>query len=149
MSDLLRGASLLRRGRSLEEEVDVHAHDSSHATVFTMGTHVWVFFVCLLLIACVVFTILIEKLLHFLHHVPESYKPVVHKVQEEFMIMGVISFLVVIVMAISPISHDVFLNFEVAHLLLFFSAVVLAAYGTSNLLALRRCKRQWNELERE
>ena len=113
---ILRGSSLgaaLRRGRSLEEEVDVHAHDSSHATVFTMGTHVWVFFVCLLLIACVVFTILIEKLLHFLHHVPESYKPVVHKVQEEFMIMGVISFFVVIVMAISapaPAMADALAN---------------------------------------
>ena len=49
----------------------------------------------------------------------------------------------------APTGHVVFLNFEVAHLLLFFSAVILALYGTSNLLAMRRCKKQWNEIERE
>ena len=127
----------------------IHEHDAAHATVFTMGTHVWVFFVCGLTLILIVFTVILERLISLLHDIPDSYQPVVHKVQEEFMLMGAVSFIVVLVEGITPISHDLFLNFEFAHLLLFFAAVLLALFGLNNLLSMRRCKKIWTRLERE
>lgn len=38
------------------------------------------------------------------HDIPDSYQPIVHKVQEEFMLMGAVSFIVVLVEGITPIS---------------------------------------------
>lgn len=38
------------------------------------------------------------------HDIPDSYQPIVHKVQTEFMLMGAVSFIVVLVEGIVPIS---------------------------------------------
>ena len=67
--------------------------------------------------------------------------------QEEFLNMGAISFVIVLIQSISPLSLPLFLNFEFAHLLLFFAAITLAAMGLNNLLTLRRCKHMWTALE--
>ena len=61
--------------------------------------------------------------------------------------MGAISFVIVLIQSISPLSLPLFLNFEFAHLLLFFAAITLAAMGLNNLLTLRRCKHMWTALE--
>ena len=93
-------------------------------------------------------TILIEKLVHYSHSIPEQYHPIVHKLEEEFMIMGFVSFLLLIVEFSAGISHDMLLNVEFAHLLLFFGAMSLVAFALRTLVAMSVCQQHWDRLER-
>lgn len=144
-------AGALAPGRRLGSQgADIHDHDGAHATVFMMGTHVWLFLTCLMMLLMVALTLLIEKTVELLHsHVPAAYQSIVHKVLEEFTIMGFVSFVIVLVEGITPISHDLFLNFEWAHLLLFFSSLILAAFGLGNLFLMRAAKRHYDRLEQQ
>ena len=140
------GGSMRRRLASQGDAI--HEHDSNHATVFTMGTHVWLFVVCLMLLLMVVISVLVERGIHMLHeNVPKAYQSIVHKVLEEFTIMGVVSFMIVLFEGIWSISHDLFLNFEFAHLLLFFTSIMLAGYGFLNLVLMRKAKKYFDRLE--
>ena len=79
-------------------------------TVFSMGTEVSVVVVSTVMLAIIVLTVAIERVVHLAHGMPEAYQPLVVKLEEEFMIMGAVSFLLVIVEISAGISHDMLLN---------------------------------------
>ena len=117
-------------------------------TVFTMGTEVSLVIMPTVMLIIIVLTVAIEKLVHLSHHVPEAYHPLVQKLEEEFMIMGAVSFLLVIVEFSAGISHDLLLNIEFAHLLLFFAAISLVSFALRTLVSTNECQKHWDRLER-
>ena len=100
---------LATQGRDMDKQ--------STATVFALGTHVWIWVACISLLLMIVITVLVERMISILHHkVPKAYQGIVHKVIEEFTIMGFVSFTIVLLEGATPLSHDLFINLEFAHL---------------------------------
>ena len=116
-------------------------------TVFSMGTEVSVVVVSTVMLAIIVLTVAIERVVHLAHGMPEAYQPLVVKLEEEFMIMGAVSFLLVIVEISAGISHDMLLNIEFAHLLLFFAAIALVAIALRTLVSVNACQKHCTKIE--
>ena len=117
--------------------------------VFNMGTDVSVGLVSVVMLVIIVVTVAIEKLVHFKdHHLPEAYLPIINKLEEEFMIMGAVSFLVVIVEVSAGVTHAQLLNIEFAHLLLFFAALNLVVFALKQLSSMGQCQEHWNRVEK-
>ena len=117
-------------------------------TVFSMGTEVSLFVVSTVMLAIIALTVVVEKLVHWSHQIPEAYTPLVTKLEEEFMIMGFVSFILVVVEVTAGITHDMLLNIEFAHLMLFFAAVSLVVFALRTLTSMGACQQHWDRLER-
>ena len=108
-----------------------HQHQHQHATIMRLGppAEVDTSSICFWLMILVGFTVFIEWGLHLLHHrLGERTSPgnqMIHKVKEELMLMGLLSFCVTMVDEVIDIDHKNKLSFEWAHTLLFISALVL------------------------
>ena len=90
-------AQLARRDRGAEtdaEERKLQGAEAEAATlgrrrlgaaggpnVFTLGSRNWIFLISLLMLVLLLFSMGFETLLSRLHHLPESYQPIVHKVR--------------------------------------------------------------------
>ena len=96
----------------------------------------------------IIVTVAVEKLVHCARHIPETYQPILTKLEEEFMIMGAISFIIVIVEVSAGVTHAQLLNIEFAHLLLFFAAINLVAFALKQLVSMGECQAHWDRLER-
>jgi len=142
------GSSWLTPASDWDEVVGRRLAGGGGFSIFEMGTHIWVFLVNGMMLAIIILTIVLEKLMHSMQHsLPESYQPVVHKVQSELMVMGFISFILVLIVANNDLHLDTFLSIEFAHLLLFLSGLWSALYGLFTLISMRSIKRGWDKLE--
>ena len=141
-------SSWLTPASDWEEVVGRRLAGGGGFSIFEMGTHVWVFLVNGMMLAIIILTIILETLMHKMQHsLPESYQPVVHKVQSELMVMGFISFILVLIVANNDLHLDTFLSIEFAHLLLFLSGLWSALYGLITLISMRSIKTGWDRLE--
>ena len=124
--DLPAAAAVAARDAKIEElqeEVEELHAALGHArrlgggggtTLWSMGMNFETNLVCVLFFVCIILALVLEKLHHFAENAPDAYKPAIHKVASELMIMGVISFAIVLVMSTSEaVSHAQLLNFEV------------------------------------
>lgn len=116
--------------------------------VFNMGTDVSLTLICTVMLIVIAVTVSTEKIVHRARRIPDAYLPIVHKLEEEFMVLGAVSFLIVIVEVSANITHDQLLNIEFAHLLLFFAAVALVAFALKQLFSMAKCQAHWDRLER-
>jgi hypothetical protein len=116
--------------------------------VFNMGTDVSIILVSIVMLTIIMVTVAVEKLVHRARHIPSSYRPIVNKLEEEFMILGAVSFLIVIVEVSAGVTHAQLLNIEFAHLLLFFAAINLVGFALKQLVAMAGCQGHWDRLER-
>lgn len=117
-------------------------------TVFNMGTEVSMTVVSTVMLVIIFLTVAIEKVVHLSHHLPEAYHPVVQKIEEEFMIMGAVSFVLLIVEFTAGIPNALLLNVEFAHLLLFFAAISLVLFALRTLISTNACQKHWDRIER-
>lgn len=133
----LEGLLSTSHGRSL-----AGSDKAFRTTVFSLGTDISLFVVPVVMLSCIALTVAVEKLVHLAHHIPEAYLPLVHKLEEEFMIMGAVSFVLVIIEFSAGISHDLLLNIEFAHLLLFFAAISLVCFALRTLVSTNACQKR-------
>ena len=135
-------------GYSLSSSAGRRLAEGRWTIVFNMGTDVSIILVSIVMLTIIIVTVAIEKLVHRARHIPLSYRPIVNKLEEEFMILGAVSFLIVIVEVSAGVTHAQLLNIEFAHLLLFFAAINLVGFALKQLVAMAGCQGHWDRLER-
>ena len=96
-----------------------------------------------------IFDALLQYLHHNLKHGPKAL--MVEKVKDELMIMGFLSFIITMMLQIDAHlwTHDQFIKFEFAHILLFFVSIVLVVWATKLMSILSKQKRIWENIDSE